>query len=152
MSLIGINLTLKEVRGSYVQFARVILYQTAIPIDKLNLENIKISVRTSITQVDVWWASKPYLRIRVDNVSIENLTKMYSLKPFSVEDRALTSSVTFLHIGKNGASMYQTYLIELDSVTGEGFQRSVRNPEIMCDVSSIVVIENMFSSAIMLRK
>lgn len=153
MSLIGINLTLKEVRSTYIQFARVILFQTPIHLDKLNLENIKTSVKSSIIQVDVWWASQPYLRVRVDNTCIDNLMKMYSLKPFTRDDKDNTPHKTFFPLGQKTTTAPTTiYMVELTLATGDGYQRNIRNPDILCDVSSVVVIEDMFNIATILHQ
>lgn len=153
MSLIGVNLTLKEARSTYIQFARVILFQTPIHLDKLNLENIKTSVKSSIIQVDIWWASQPYLRVRVDNTCIDNLTKMYSLKPFSRDDKDNTPSKPFFPLGqKSSPQSSSVYMVELALATGDGYQRNIRNPDILCDVSSVVVIEDMYNVATILHQ
>lgn len=152
MSLIGINITIKESRSAYIQFARVMLFQSASSLENMNLELVKKSMKESIQHIDVWWATKPYIRIKVDTSLMDNMIKMYTITPLTGEQPG-TSRLGNLASGlslKRINTHVIIFLQEMSIATGEGYQRNIRSPDLICDISSVAVIENMFPVAVLL--
>lgn len=158
MSLIGLNLIVKDIRSSYSLNARLMIFQSNIELENLNLEQLKCWVRDSVKDLDIWWGNRPYLRIRLDTAIVENIKRTYSSTLLSKEWKRLTTSTatpfTFGLVRKfseqEACQKNMFVLSDLCNLTGEGFQRLLRSPELHCELLSVIITENMFERAIVL--
>lgn len=149
MSLIGVNITIKESRSAYVQFARVMLFQSTSTLENMNLELIKKSLKEAIQHVDIWWATKPYIRVKIDTSMMDSMIKMYGITPLTNDaggGSRLGSLASGLSFNKSNTHVV-IFIQDMSIATGEGYQRNIRSPDLICDISSVAVIENMFSIA-----
>lgn len=154
MSLIGINLIIQENRSAFVQFGRIIIFKSNLTMDNLNVEGVKLALKAAINVIDIWWATTPYVRIRFDRSLYDLFCTQYAAQPLltegkdTIKNSGIMSGFRRSPGQPNGSKIF---LVELKSAIGDNHQRYLRSPEIICDLSSIAVIEDMFEVAQVLR-
>lgn len=131
MSLIGVKITVTDDVIAYKSRHSIYLYRSHSPPDALDQQRIIKMVERIFTHTSIWWASKPYLIIKIEDSVEAEFLQILGLKKIFKR--------TNPKIG---------YMIDLCELTGEKINRFTTAPDLTCDLSSVTITENMFSVCI----
>lgn len=130
MSLFGFKIQISDNFTALSYPVRVILYRSDYNLQQINIENLKSLLKSTVTTTDIWWASKPYLRIVTEKDREEIFMRQYKCQ--RVDPR-----------GKDKAVM----LIDLCHFTGESVSRFSRARDLDSEIEKVYITEDAFRSS-----